>query len=705
MQSGSAQSMRAVGVVVEAVVADLDARLGAGAIAEAARVEAIRRVVAVVVLAVVADLDAWPGRCGGMSDRRRRCPPPPPPPSLCGRRRRPPRPARREADPTARSPRRDDPSAARCPANRQHEPPAVMFSQCTTGACAGPSQKSPGGRGSGRRAATAARDSCDRWRAGNRSRAAAPRARRPGKPTGARAQPSSRPNSCKTGGMPPAPRPPHPEPGAPARRIAEVAAGERRRRGRGAGAGARGSAGLGRAAVRRAGARAAPPRPRACCDDVGSDRHPGRRERQAALRGGGDRALLHLRAHALLHRARRAARAARRRSPPARLRQQARARRLPPARRGRRDRSLELAAAQQLRRLRRAAGVRQRGRPQAVGVDAADVAAGAGALARAGAARGRVPGRHRARATSGAALCREGRHDLLHRQPEGGAADRARRRRAADPGRARAGRQVADDRAGRRRPAARRARRRLERLRAQRAGLHAHRTGAGRGAGRRRASSSCAPPRSRACARDRRRRRTAIAATSTSTSAPSPSRRRSTTRARRSPTPSPRGRASSTGGARARRSGRGAVLRADADRRRHARDGGDARGDLRAGAADHARPRRRDGAAHRQRLAARPVGQRLVGRRGAGARAGAAPGGGQRLRQRRAGELLLRRGARSAASRRAASGVRHGPEGLRQFCRLETVVEDHPLLGLLSPFVDRQLTFPYRSRTLRRCAG
>jgi acyl-CoA reductase-like NAD-dependent aldehyde dehydrogenase len=46
-------------------------------------------------------------------------------------------------------------------------------------------------------------------------------------------------------------------------------------------------------------------------------------------------------------------------------------------------------------------------------------------------------------------------------------------------------------------------------------------------------------------------------------------------------------------------------------------------------------------------------------------------------------------------------GLRHGPEGLRQFCRLETVVEDHPLLGWLSPFIDRQLTFPYRSRVLR----
>jgi acyl-CoA reductase-like NAD-dependent aldehyde dehydrogenase len=46
-------------------------------------------------------------------------------------------------------------------------------------------------------------------------------------------------------------------------------------------------------------------------------------------------------------------------------------------------------------------------------------------------------------------------------------------------------------------------------------------------------------------------------------------------------------------------------------------------------------------------------------------------------------------------------GLRHGPEGLRQFCRIETVVEDHPLLGFLSPFVDRQLMFPYQSRVLR----
>jgi hypothetical protein len=46
-------------------------------------------------------------------------------------------------------------------------------------------------------------------------------------------------------------------------------------------------------------------------------------------------------------------------------------------------------------------------------------------------------------------------------------------------------------------------------------------------------------------------------------------------------------------------------------------------------------------------------------------------------------------------------GFRHGPEGLRQFCRVETVVEDHPLLRWLSPFLGRELTFPYSARTLR----
>jgi succinate-semialdehyde dehydrogenase/glutarate-semialdehyde dehydrogenase len=46
-------------------------------------------------------------------------------------------------------------------------------------------------------------------------------------------------------------------------------------------------------------------------------------------------------------------------------------------------------------------------------------------------------------------------------------------------------------------------------------------------------------------------------------------------------------------------------------------------------------------------------------------------------------------------------GVRHGPEGLRQFCRLETVIEDHPLLVWLSPVFARELTFPYKARTQR----
>ncbi|HVU51415.1 MAG TPA: aldehyde dehydrogenase family protein [Polyangia bacterium] len=46
-------------------------------------------------------------------------------------------------------------------------------------------------------------------------------------------------------------------------------------------------------------------------------------------------------------------------------------------------------------------------------------------------------------------------------------------------------------------------------------------------------------------------------------------------------------------------------------------------------------------------------------------------------------------------------GFRHGPEGLRQFCRVETVVEDHPLLGWLTPLLQRELTFPYKARTQR----
>jgi acyl-CoA reductase-like NAD-dependent aldehyde dehydrogenase len=46
-------------------------------------------------------------------------------------------------------------------------------------------------------------------------------------------------------------------------------------------------------------------------------------------------------------------------------------------------------------------------------------------------------------------------------------------------------------------------------------------------------------------------------------------------------------------------------------------------------------------------------------------------------------------------------GVRHGPECLRQFCRIETIVSDQPLLGLISPFISRRLSFPYRADALR----
>jgi hypothetical protein len=46
-------------------------------------------------------------------------------------------------------------------------------------------------------------------------------------------------------------------------------------------------------------------------------------------------------------------------------------------------------------------------------------------------------------------------------------------------------------------------------------------------------------------------------------------------------------------------------------------------------------------------------------------------------------------------------GFRHGPEALRQFCRVETIVEDRPLLGWLGAIVERELRFPYRARTLR----
>ncbi len=46
-------------------------------------------------------------------------------------------------------------------------------------------------------------------------------------------------------------------------------------------------------------------------------------------------------------------------------------------------------------------------------------------------------------------------------------------------------------------------------------------------------------------------------------------------------------------------------------------------------------------------------------------------------------------------------GIRHGIEGLRQFCRIESIVEDRPIARGASPLVGRQLQFPYRRRVLR----
>ncbi len=46
-------------------------------------------------------------------------------------------------------------------------------------------------------------------------------------------------------------------------------------------------------------------------------------------------------------------------------------------------------------------------------------------------------------------------------------------------------------------------------------------------------------------------------------------------------------------------------------------------------------------------------------------------------------------------------GFRHGAEALRQFCRAETIIEDHPLLGFLSPFLGKHLIFPYNKPALR----
>jgi acyl-CoA reductase-like NAD-dependent aldehyde dehydrogenase len=46
-------------------------------------------------------------------------------------------------------------------------------------------------------------------------------------------------------------------------------------------------------------------------------------------------------------------------------------------------------------------------------------------------------------------------------------------------------------------------------------------------------------------------------------------------------------------------------------------------------------------------------------------------------------------------------GVRHGVEGLRQFCRIETIVHDRAMARGVSGFLARQLQFPYSRKVLR----
>ena len=54
-----------------------------------------------------------------------------------------------------------------------------------------------------------------------------------------------------------------------------------------------------------------------------------------------------------------------------------------------------------------------------------------------------------------------------------------------------------------------------------------------------------------------------------------------------------------------------------------------------------------------------------------------------------------------AGARSSGLGFRHGPEALRQFCRIETIIEDAPILGLASKRVANYLQFPYRREVLR----
>ncbi|HEX6243398.1 MAG TPA: aldehyde dehydrogenase family protein, partial [Polyangiales bacterium] len=45
-------------------------------------------------------------------------------------------------------------------------------------------------------------------------------------------------------------------------------------------------------------------------------------------------------------------------------------------------------------------------------------------------------------------------------------------------------------------------------------------------------------------------------------------------------------------------------------------------------------------------------------------------------------------------------GLRHGPESLRQFTRIQTIVEDRPLFGAISKLVMRMFAFPYQRKVL-----
>ncbi len=235
----------------------------------------------------------------------------------------------------------------------------------------------------------------------------------------------------------------------------------------------------------------------------------------------------------------------------------------PPARADRRDRAVELPADQLLRRLHPRARRREQRDPEALGGDAADLAAARGGAARERAARGRVADRHRPR-RDGRGADRAGRHDHVHRLDEDRSQGRRNRRAALDPGLARARRQGPDGRAARRRPRARREHRRVGLDDERRADLHLDRARLRRGARLRRVrreglreGARAAPGRERRSGQRRRRCRDVPAAArdaSRTTSA----------------TPSRRARACSSAASAA--EGAGGLLRADGARRRRPHD-------------------------------------------------------------------------------------------------------------------------------------